>query len=154
MSKNSESHAQIQSITPRVDILPGATKMIYDCHDLGYKMGFVSGSYKNQVEVILKKVGLIGLDAPIISSEYRSNERSIPGKPAPDGYFEAVRIVGVNITRSVVFEDSNAGVLAGKRSGAYVIGVKGTGQEDLSLANYQVKTLLEIERNFLEKFGV
>jgi mannitol-1-/sugar-/sorbitol-6-phosphatase len=46
------------------------------------------------------------------------------GKPAPDGYLEAARRVGVPVSECVVFEDSDNGVRAGRAAGAaHVIGV-------------------------------
>lgn len=46
------------------------------------------------------------------------------GKPAPDGYLEAARRLGVSISQCVVLEDSDNGVRAGYAAGAgRVIGV-------------------------------
>jgi mannitol-1-/sugar-/sorbitol-6-phosphatase len=46
------------------------------------------------------------------------------GKPAPDGYLEAARRLGLPVSECVVLEDSDNGVRAGYAAGAgYVIGV-------------------------------
>ncbi|MFD5073668.1 HAD-IA family hydrolase [Streptomyces sp. NPDC058371] len=45
------------------------------------------------------------------------------GKPAPDGYRAAARQLGLDPARTVVFEDSTAGVRAGTAAGATVVGV-------------------------------
>jgi len=45
------------------------------------------------------------------------------GKPAPDGYLAAAAGLGVDPARTVVLEDSAAGVTAGEAAGAHVIGV-------------------------------
>jgi mannitol-1-/sugar-/sorbitol-6-phosphatase len=50
----------------------------------------------------------------------------IRGKPAPDGYEHAAERLGVPAARTVVFEDTPAGVEAGRRAGARVIGLKTT----------------------------
>jgi len=53
-----------------------------------------------------------------------SAEDVADGKPAPDGYLEGARRLGLPISACVVFEDSRNGVLAGRAAGAArVIGV-------------------------------
>jgi HAD superfamily hydrolase (TIGR01509 family) len=45
------------------------------------------------------------------------------GKPAPDGYLQAAAALGVRPERTVVLEDTAAGVQAGRAAGATVIGL-------------------------------
>ncbi|MDQ2797272.1 MAG: beta-phosphoglucomutase family hydrolase [Actinomycetota bacterium] len=48
----------------------------------------------------------------------------MPGKPAPDSFLAGAKIVGVNPSRAVVFEDATAGVEAGRRGNfGFVVGV-------------------------------
>lgn len=47
-------------------------------------------------------------------------------KPDPEGYLTGAAIAGVPARNCVVFEDSEQGVMAGHRAGAYVVGVAGT----------------------------
>jgi sugar-phosphatase len=47
------------------------------------------------------------------------------GKPAPDGYLAAAERLGVLATDAVVFEDAEAGVLAGLAAGMHVVVVGG-----------------------------
>lgn len=55
----------------------------------------------------------------------------LPGKPAPDAFLEAARLVGVPPSRAVVVEDAPAGVLAGRRGHfGCVIGVARGGEVD------------------------
>ena len=53
----------------------------------------------------------------------------------------------------LVFEDSYSGIVAGKKAGAYVIGVRGNGKQDISQADHQVQSLKEISDKFLVDFG-
>jgi sugar-phosphatase len=48
------------------------------------------------------------------------------GKPDAEGYLEAARRLGVSADRSVVFEDTQPGVDAGRAAGARVIGLRTT----------------------------
>ena len=47
-------------------------------------------------------------------------------KPDPEGYLKGAQYAGCLPKNCVVFEDSLQGVMAGKNSGSYVIGVAGT----------------------------
>lgn len=47
------------------------------------------------------------------------------GKPEPDGYLKAAKLLNVPISECLVFEDSPAGVAAAKSSGAHVVTVGG-----------------------------
>ena len=48
------------------------------------------------------------------------------GKPHPEIYIKSSRAIGLEPAQCVVFEDSVAGVTAGRKAGARVIGVTGT----------------------------
>ena len=47
-------------------------------------------------------------------------------RPAPDCWLKAVDVLGVDIKKSVVFEDSVLGLKSGMASGAYVVGLTTT----------------------------
>lgn len=51
-------------------------------------------------------------------------------KPSPDIYLRAADLLGVDIRRCVVFEDSPTGVAAGRTAGARVVGVETHGALD------------------------
>lgn len=53
-----------------------------------------------------------------------ASARHLPGKPHPDTFLTAARILGVSPARSAIFEDSLAGMDAGRSGGfGYVVGV-------------------------------
>lgn len=52
------------------------------------------------------------------------------GKPAPDGYLQAARKLGVEPALCTVVEDSPAGVQSGKAAGCLVIGIGSTHRAD------------------------
>jgi beta-phosphoglucomutase-like phosphatase (HAD superfamily) len=58
-------------------------------------------------------------------------ERGLHGKPAPDTFLEAARMVDVPAAQAAVFEDALAGVAAGHAGGfGFVVGVDRVGQAD------------------------
>jgi mannitol-1-/sugar-/sorbitol-6-phosphatase len=67
--------------------------------------------------------GRIGLPFPPVAVCAEDVRR---GKPAPDGYLAAARLIGVKPAACLVVEDSPAGVAAGKDAGCTVIAVATT----------------------------
>jgi beta-phosphoglucomutase family hydrolase len=58
-------------------------------------------------------------------------EYNLRGKPAPDSFLAGARLAGVEPAEAAVFEDSLAGVEAGRNGGfGYVVGVDRIGQGD------------------------
>jgi beta-phosphoglucomutase-like phosphatase (HAD superfamily) len=58
-------------------------------------------------------------------------EEALRGKPYPDTFLAAARRLGVPADRAAVFEDSTAGVQAGRDGGfGFIIGVDRVGHAD------------------------
>lgn len=75
-------------------------------------------------------------------------ERHLPGKPRPDTFLAAAHDLGLDATRSAVFEDALAGMDAGRAGGfGYVVGLDRVGQADALYehgADVVVKGLAEL----------
>jgi sugar-phosphatase len=68
------------------------------------------------------------------------------GKPAPDAYELAAERLSVSPSDCVVFEDASYGVTAGRRAGAYVIGVATTSDaEALADADVVIPSLAAVD---------
>ena len=68
------------------------------------------------------------------------------GKPSPEPYVVAARRLGVDPSRCVVFEDTPAGVEAGRAAGATVIGIATTFPSDaLRAASTVVASLADLD---------
>ena len=77
-----------------------------------------------------------------------ARELGLPGKPQPDTFLEGARMLGVEPSACVVFEDALAGVAAGRAGKfGYVVGVDRVGQADALMehgADIVVKDLAEL----------
>jgi sugar-phosphatase len=75
----------------------------------------------------LKRIKAAGLPVPpvLVSSDDISK-----GKPDPEGYIRAAKILQIKATRCLVFEDTNAGLRAGLAAGAEVVQIAGTQAAD------------------------
>ncbi len=112
--------------TTGITLFDGAVTLVRALRDAGVRTAVVSAS--ENTRAVLGAAGVTGLfDACVDGTVVR--ERHLAGKPAPDSYLEAARMLGVAPASAVVVEDALAGVEAG-RSGQFglVVGVDHSGQ--------------------------
>lgn len=74
----------------------------------------VTSAPKSLANVRLRAAGLSVPDTLISAEDVQH------GKPEPEGYLTAARLLGVPISECLIFEDSPAGVAAARSSGAHV----------------------------------
>jgi len=111
-----------------VEVYPGSRRYIDAVRSAGLKTAIVSSSANT--EAVLKAGGVAGLfDARVDANV--AKERGLHGKPAPDTFLEAARMLGVPPEHAAVYEDALAGVAAG-HAGKFglVVGVDRVGQAD------------------------
>ncbi len=81
----------------------------------------VSGSARAEIEPVLEAAGLAEAITLIVSVDEVQR-----GKPDPEGYLLALRLLGLQAGQAVAVEDSEAGVAAAKAAGLYCAGVTTT----------------------------
>ncbi len=119
MYEAGDRHAKI--VYASSPITAGLDELIVSLDRMGYAMAIVSASPKWWIDVALHRIPHAGLIKTIISLHDRPD---LAHKPAPDGYIEAMRVLGSSPETSLVIEDSLPGVASGKASGAYTIGLR------------------------------
>ena len=96
----------------------------------GYKLAVASNSVRNSVEVMMVKSSLTPyLDAIV------SNEDVAKGKPDPEIYLKTLSMLGVAGDETLVVEDNEHGIAAGKAAGAHLMIVQDV--NDVTLDNIQ-----------------
>ena len=106
---------------------PGSVKYVQAVRAAGMKTAVVSAS--KHCTQVLRAAELGGFDAQVDGNVTES--RRLKGKPAPDTYLEAARMLGTLPAAAAVFEDALAGVAAGRAGGfGLVVGVDRVGQAD------------------------
>ena len=118
--------------TEGVDIYEGSIALVRLLRGEGLKTAVVSAS-KN-CEAVLQVTGITNLFDVMVDGNVAAR-LGLPGKPAPDTFLQAVKLLGTKPARAVVVEDAISGVQAG-RAGNFglVIGVDRHGEPD-SLRN-------------------
>lgn len=100
----------------------GMWDMLKAVKENGIKTAIVTSSNKEKMNVVYAQHPAFGeyIDALITA------EDTVAKKPAPDCWHKAAEVLGVDIKKSVVFEDSVLGLKSGMASGAYVVGLATT----------------------------
>ncbi|MBV9815762.1 MAG: beta-phosphoglucomutase family hydrolase [Alphaproteobacteria bacterium] len=111
-----------------VDPYEGSVELIRQLRDRGFKIAVVTSS--QNCTAVLKAAKLdhcfdVQVDGNVIHAEH------LAGKPAPDSYLMAARLLGVEPARAIVIEDALSGVEAGRNGNfGLVIGVARKGNAD------------------------
>jgi beta-phosphoglucomutase family hydrolase len=107
----------------------GSVRLIRQLHHRGFKIAVVTSS--QNCSTVLHAAGLGGFfDAQVDGNMIE--EQHLAGKPAPDTFLRAAKLLGVEPRRAVVVEDAISGVQAGSNGNfGLVIGVarKGNAEE-------------------------
>jgi beta-phosphoglucomutase family hydrolase len=128
-----------------VQVFGSSVALIRRLRSMGRRVAVVTSS-KN-CDAVLEAAGIQNLfDARVDGNV--STEKKLAGKPGPETYEEAARMLGVSPERAVVIEDAISGVQAGRAGGfGLVIGVaRGDDPEVLreSGADIVVRDLVEL----------
>lgn len=102
---------------------PGALELLTQCRDARVPTALVSASHRRLLDAVADAVsGHPGMPDPAFDVTVAGDEVN-EGKPHPEPYLEAARLLDVAIEDCVVIEDSPTGVSSGQASGAFVLAV-------------------------------
>ena len=125
---------------PPLAPMPGAVELVRDIHAHGLPLGLVTSAGRRYAERMLTQLGLRDLFGVIVAAEDVA-----VGKPDPEGYARACRVLGVTAAACVAFEDAPAGIAAVKAAGMYCVAVATTHEPgDLSAADRVVPGLAAV----------
>ncbi len=127
--------------------LPGADHLVRRlCKRVA--LAIVSGSSTVEVQETIA-----GLDLTDCFQQMLGAEAYSQGKPHPEPYQMAMRLLGVSPKGSIVIEDAQPGIVAGKAAGARVIAVRRANflGYDQSAADVIVDTLEDVTDEMLER---
>lgn len=122
--------------------IEGIKELLSELKNKNIPTAIASSSPRRFIDVVVSKFKLQDYFKFIVSGEEVAN-----GKPAPDVYIETAKKLGILPRDCTVIEDSKNGVLAAKAAGMRCIGFQNvnSGNQDLSMADNIVKSILEIK---------
>ena len=111
-----------------VQVYEGSVQYLKAARDAGLRRAVVSASAN--CKDVLEAAGIAELIEVRVDG-VTAREQDLPGKPAPDTFLYAAKMLGLPPEACAVFEDAQAGVAAGRAGGfGIVVGVDRVGQRD------------------------
>lgn len=111
-----------------VEPYEGSVRFAEAAREQGLRRAVVSSS--TNCRDVLDTAGIAQLFEVVVDGVVAERE-NLAGKPAPDTFLEAARLLGAEPADAAVFEDALAGVEAGRAGNfGWVVGVDRTGQAD------------------------
>jgi HAD superfamily hydrolase (TIGR01509 family) len=101
--------------------LPGTSALLERLRAAGYKLAVATAAPPENRALVLEGLKLRRFFDAVVGPE-----GAVRGKPAPDIFLAAARVLSVSPAQCVVFEDAPNGVRAGVAAGCAVIGVTTT----------------------------
>jgi beta-phosphoglucomutase family hydrolase len=120
----------VQKVIERdgVQAYEGSVRYVTAAREAGLRTAIVSSSANT--EAVLKAAGVESLFEVRVDHQV-AEAAKLRGKPAPDTFLEAARLLGVTAAAATVYEDALAGVAAGRAGHfGFVVGVDRVGQAD------------------------
>lgn len=117
-----------------------------------WPLGIASSSNRPIIDLVLELSGLGRYFRASVSSEEVAR-----GKPFPDVYLEAARLLGADPTRTAAIEDSHNGILSAKAAGMRVVAIPNRryppGEEALAAADVVLGSITELTPAAIDENG-
>ncbi len=129
-------------------LIPGAPEAVRRLAER-WPLGLASSSNRELIDLVLDLSGL----APCFEATV-SSEEVARGKPEPDVYLEAARLLGVEPDECAAVEDSNSGILSASRAGLRVVAIPNAlyppGEDALAHARAVIRSPDELTQELVE----
>lgn len=142
-----DAHAEAV-YTEHADLMPGFHDLLDDLDDRDLPLAVCTSSYPHWVEMAFDRFELNDRFDTVVSAA----DLDIPGKPEPDIYEVTMDRLGVTADEAVIVEDSENGIRAADRSGAYVIAYEAdeAGEMDTSAADEVATSASDLRERLLD----
>jgi HAD superfamily hydrolase (TIGR01509 family) len=106
--------------------LPGAVEIVQFGREAGLHVALASSGLKDQVLLSLSEAGLAGNFEVLVTGDDVDR-----GKPAPDIYLKAAKLLDIDPSVCVVFEDAPAGIASAIAAGMHAVAVPNDHSRDM-----------------------
>lgn len=128
----------------RVPLKPGAKEFLDYLKGNNIKMGIATSNSRELATCVLESKNILDYFGAIVTGCDVN-----AGKPKPDVYLKAARILNVNPKKCLVFEDVPQGIMAGNNAGMTTFAIEDEysaqlREEKIKLADYYIKDYHEV----------
>ncbi|GAB3448216.1 hexitol phosphatase HxpA [Streptomonospora sediminis] len=118
--------AELQLIQASPDLpdsqeLPESVAFLHRLHAQGVPFGLVTSAGRQWARIALERLGVLAMFRCLVTAGDVAE-----GKPHPQGYLMGARNLGSDPAHTVVFEDTPAGIEAGRRAGMHTVAITTT----------------------------
>jgi beta-phosphoglucomutase family hydrolase len=108
-------------VRAEIPLAPGAHDVLRTLRDAGYRMGVGSSAPRENLDMILDGASIREYFVAVVDGSMVTR-----GKPAPDVFLAAARLLGVEPADCTVIEDAPAGIQAARAAGMTAVGLATT----------------------------
>ena len=130
---NSYGSIMDQVYAHEVKLFPGVPEVLEFLKSHGFRIAVVTSANKRYVDPFLKKFNIEHYFDAVFTAD-----GTMPGKPAPDLYIQALKAMRLEFTHALAVEDSEAGVESAIAAGIYTIFLKNSPHDKLQKEYYNV----------------
>src|ERR1051326_3421053 len=129
--------------------IPGAEELIQELHKNNFKIIVASSSYREVIDIVLKKFNLSDYFMERVSGTELSHS-----KPHPEIFLRSAKLANSEPRECLVIEDSENGITAAKAAGMKCIGFlnPNSGVQNLNKADALIKSFSELNTDFIRTF--
>lgn len=126
----------------RYEFFPGALEFVKQLRASGVPMAIVTSSDRKKMQSLYRQHP----EFPTLFDHIITGDMVVKAKPDPYCFLLGAQLMGIDIKDCVVIEDSRNGLLAGRASGAKVIGIATTMNTDevAPLSDLTVNTIADL----------
>ncbi len=124
-------------------LMDGASELLQICEEFDIPVALVSASPRVLVDAVLKSLPSHRFKVSVSSDDVKNT------KPDPEGYLKSVNMLGVDISKCLILEDSLTGVNAAEASGGFVVAIPHLVPIEESARVRVVRTVRELDRGRL-----
>lgn len=114
---NSLISLMVNALEEGAELMDGAEELITLCEREKIPVALVSASPRILVDAVLRRIPSHQFHVSVSSDDVKK------GKPDPEGYLAAAKLLDINIKEALILEDSLTGVTAASASGGWVVAI-------------------------------
>lgn len=107
----------LQRLEQEIPWRPGARELLKLLRENNIKTALVTGSMHRMAQKVAEQIGFDAFDVIL------GGDDVVRGKPHPESYLTAAKLLGVDPANCVAFEDSLTGITAAEAAGTVAIGI-------------------------------